>query len=53
MAQVNYIHSEEAHRDWLCDYFFGGNSYRTEPAQMQKYYDGFVMMERLSRRGEI
>ena len=118
MAQVKYIHGEDAHRDWLkrpityqmgnigsevsrsikwkekgnearankaidralelfdftieanvgnharltevlkareefCDYFFGGNSYRTEPAQMQKYYDGFVMMERLSRRGEI
>ena len=118
MAQANYIHGEEAHKDWLkrpityqmgnigsevsrslkwkekgndsrankaidralelfdftieanvgnharltevlkareefCDYFFGGNSYRTEPARMQKYYDGFVMMERLSERGRI
>lgn len=112
MAPIKYIHTEEAHRDWLkmpitmqmgnigsevsrslkwtakgnqnradaaidralelfdftieanvnkparlleilkareefCDYFFGGNSYHTDPTRMQKYYDGFVMMERL------
>lgn len=34
-------------REEFCDYFFGGNSYHTDPGQMQKYYDGFVMMERL------
>lgn len=114
MANLNYIHSEEAHRDWLkrpityqmgnigsevsrslkwskkgnqaradkaidralelfdftieanlhnharlteilkareefCDYFFGGNSYRTDPAVMQRYYDGFVMIEQLAK----
>ena len=36
-------------RDEFCDYFFGGNSYRTDPAKMQKYYDGFVMMEQLRK----
>lgn len=36
-------------RDEFCDYFFGGNTYHTDPERMQKYYDGFVMMERLAR----
>lgn len=31
-------------RDEFCDYFFGDNSYRTDPAKMQKYYDEFVVM---------
>lgn len=31
-------------REEFCDYFFGGNSYHTDPKKMQKYYDGFVMM---------
>ena len=31
-------------RDEFCDYFFGGNSYHTNPAKMQKYYDEFVIM---------
>lgn len=118
MAQVDYIHGEEAHKDWLkrpityqmgniggevsrsikwkekgnearaskaidralelfdftieanvgnharlteilkardefCDYFFGGNSYQTEPARMQRYYDGFVMIERLNNMGRV
>ena len=35
-------------REEFCDYFFNHNSYHTDPAQMQKYYDGFVMMSRLS-----
>lgn len=112
MAKVNYIHSEEAHQDWLarpiayqmgnigsevsralkwaekgnqsradkaidralelfdftieanvknharlteilkareefCDYFFNHNSYQTNPATMQRYYDGFAMMMQL------
>ncbi|MDO4753074.1 MAG: hypothetical protein Q4A36_02500 [Candidatus Saccharibacteria bacterium] len=34
-------------REEFCDYFFGNNSYHTDPAKMQKYYDGFVMIERL------
>lgn len=34
-------------REEFCDYFFGGNSYGTDPVKMQKYYDGFVMMEQL------
>lgn len=34
-------------RDEFCEYFFGDNSYRTDPIAMQKYYDGFVMMDRL------
>ena len=34
-------------REEFCDYFFGGNSWHTDPVKMQKYYDGFVMMERL------
>ena len=37
-------------RDEFCDYFFGGNSWHTDPQKMQKYYDGFVMIEQLSRR---
>ena len=32
-------------RDEFCDYFFGGNTYHTDPIVMQKYYDGFVIME--------
>ena len=35
-------------RDEFCDYFFAGNSYHTDPAQMQKYYDGFAMMLQLN-----
>lgn len=34
-------------REEFCDYFFGGNSWHTDPAKMQRYYDGFVMMEQL------
>ena len=35
-------------REEFCDYFFGGNTYHTDPVKMQRYYDGFVMMERLA-----
>lgn len=35
-------------REEFCDYFFGGNSCHTDPAKMQKYYDGFVMIDRLA-----
>ena len=31
-------------RDEFCDYFFNANSYHTNPATMQKYYDGFAIM---------
>lgn len=31
------------------DYFLGGNTWHTDPKKMQKYYDDFVMMERLAR----
>ena len=31
-------------REEFCDYFFGGNSWHTDPASMQKYYDGFAIM---------
>lgn len=34
-------------RDEFCDYFFAGNTYRTDPSTMQRYYDGFTMMEQL------
>ena len=34
-------------REEFCDYFFGGNTWHTDPAKMQKYYDGFAMMMRL------
>ena len=34
-------------REEFCDYFFGGNSFHTESDKMQRYYDGFVMMEQL------
>ena len=33
-------------RDEFCDYFFNDNSYHTDPARMQRYYDQFVFMER-------
>lgn len=36
-----------AARDEFCDYFFAGNSYHTDPAKMQRYYDEFVVMEQL------
>ena len=35
-------------REEFCDYFFGDNSCHTDPAKMQKYYDGFVMIDRLA-----
>ena len=31
-------------REEFCDYFFGENSWQTDPNRMQKYYDGFAMM---------
>ena len=34
-------------REEFCDYFFGGNSWHTDPKKMQKYYDGFAMIEQL------
>lgn len=36
-------------REEFCDYFFNNNSYRTDPAKMQKYYDGFVIMEQFHK----
>jgi len=33
-------------REEFCDYFFGGNSFHTDPAKMQKYYDSFVYSTR-------
>ena len=30
-------------REEFCDYFFGENSWQTDPAKMQKYYDGFAV----------
>ena len=35
-------------REEFCDYFFGGNSWHTDPARMQKYYDGFVMIHQIN-----
>jgi hypothetical protein len=32
-------------REEFCDYFFGGNSWGTDPVQMQKYYDEFAVMQ--------
>lgn len=29
-------------REVFCDYFFGGNSFHTDPKMMQRYYDSFV-----------
>ena len=37
-------------REEFCDYFFNNNSWHTDPIRMQKYYDGFVMMEQLARK---
>ena len=36
-------------RDEFCNYFFDNNSYHTDPTQMQRYYDGFAMMDQLMR----
>ncbi len=36
-------------REEFCDYFFGNNSWQTDPEKMQRYYDGFVMMEQLAK----
>lgn len=30
-------------REEFCDYFFGGNSFHTNPKMMQKYYDSFIV----------
>ncbi|MBQ6375472.1 hypothetical protein IJJ37_00855 [Candidatus Saccharibacteria bacterium] len=35
-------------REEFCDYFFGSNSWHTDPAKLQKYYDGFAIMLRLN-----
>ena len=35
-------------RDEFCDYFFNHNSYHTDPIRMQRYYDGFAMIDQLS-----
>lgn len=32
-------------REEFCDYFFNGNSWKTDPVKMQRYYDGFAMIE--------
>ena len=37
-------------REELCDYVFGGNSWHTDPAKMQKYYDGFATMAQLTTK---
>ena len=37
-------------REEFCDYFFGNNSWSTDPVKMQKYYDGFAMMHRLNHQ---
>ena len=29
-------------REELCDYFFGGNTWQTDPVRLQRYYDQFV-----------
>lgn len=31
-------------REEFCDYFFNNNSYDTDPAKMQRYYDQFAIM---------
>lgn len=31
-------------REEFCDYFFGGNSWGTDPVAMQRYYDQFVSL---------
>lgn len=33
-------------REEFCDYFYGENSWKTDPKQMQKYYDQFAMLAR-------
>ncbi|MDO5481106.1 MAG: hypothetical protein Q4F60_02045 [Candidatus Saccharibacteria bacterium] len=40
-------------RDEFCDYFFNQNSYHTNPAQMQKYYDGFALMLLSSKSNKL
>ena len=40
-------------RDEFCDYFFNNNSYRTDPSKMQRYYDGFVMMDKLANNSPL
>ena len=31
-------------REEFCDYFFGDNTWHTNPEQLQRYYDQFVLM---------
>lgn len=40
-------------RDEFCDYFLNNNTYHTDPARMQKYYDGFAMIEALRPNNAI
>ena len=39
-------------REEFCDYFFNNNSWHTDPVKMQKYYDGFVMINQLRPRNQ-
>lgn len=32
-------------REEFCDYFFNDNSWNTDSERMQKYYDGFAMID--------
>ena len=31
-------------KEEFCDYFFGGNTWHTDPVKMQKYYDDFAIL---------
>ena len=40
-------------REEFCDYFFNGNSWGTDSAKMQKYYDEFVMIEQFRNKNRM
>lgn len=33
-------------REEFCDYFFGDNSFHTDPNRLQRYYDQFISLSR-------
>lgn len=43
------LHEILASREEFCDYFFGNNSWHTDPIKMQRYYDGFAMIDQFKK----
>lgn len=38
-------------REVFCDYFYGGNTYRTDPPSLMAYFDQFAVAARIEGHG--